>query len=119
MCNLRKSPLLIALATCVATVGISTTLFFATWRIVIDLHLYVFGVPMSPLGAWVFIFVAVSAVLPLIIAVLGICLDRCVAWWQGALAFLVAITLTCCFIASPPLRSLLPIGFLGERTNSS
>jgi len=116
---IRNSALCIAAATCISAVGISTALFFAAWRLVIDVHQYLFGIPMSELGAWALVYLMIFGVLPIMAAVLGICLDRCVAWWQGVLTFFVAVGVTFYFIASPTLRFLLPVGLLAEGTNSS
>jgi hypothetical protein len=102
-----------------ATVGISTAIFFSIWRLCIDAHQYLTGVPMSELGAWAFVMVMVMVGLPIMLAVLGLCLDRCVVWWQGVLTFFASIAATFYFIASTKLRFLLPVGLLGEGTNSS
>lgn len=113
------SPFCIAVATGLATVGIATSLFFVTWRLVIDLHQWLTGTPMSDLGVWAFAFIFAFVVLPIMIATLGICLDRCVAWWQGVLTFGCSCAATIYLISSPKFRFVLPIAILGERTNSS
>jgi hypothetical protein len=119
MAAIRRSSWCIAAATCISVVGICTALFFSTWRLAIDAHQYFFGTPMSQPGGLAFAYIAVFGVLPIMIAVLGLCLDRCVAWWQGVLTFFVALSATFYFIVSPTLRFLLPVGLLGEGTNSS
>ena len=117
--RIRSAPFSIAIAIIVATVAISTAFFFASWRLTIDAHQHFLGSPASVLGALAFIFISVFYVLPVMIAVLGLCLDRCVAWWHGVLAFLIAIGATIAVVASPSLRSVLPVALLGEGTNSS
>jgi hypothetical protein len=119
MKKIQTSPLCIAAATCVSVVGISTALFFAAWRLVIVVHQYLFGTPMSQLGVWALVYIMVFAVLPMVVAVSGLCLDRCAVWWHGVLAFFVALSATFYLIASPTLRFLLPVGLVAEGMNSS
>ena len=117
--DIRKSPLCIAAATCISVVGISTAFFFAAWRLGIDAHQYFLGVPMDAFGAWVLVRIMFLVVLPVIVAVLGICLDRCVVWWQGVLTFFAAVLFTFYLISTPTARFLLPISLLGEGSRSS
>lgn len=117
--NVRTSLICIAVATAVASVGISTAFFFAAWRMVIDAHQYFFGIPMSALGVWALIFVDILFVLPACVVASAACIDRCPAWWLGFLAFFCSMLATAAFIASPALRHFIPIGFIAEGTNSS
>jgi hypothetical protein len=117
--NVRTSSICIAVATTVASVGISTAFFFTAWRMVIDAHQYFFGIPMSPLGVWALIFVDLLFVLPACVVAFAACIDRCPALWLGFLTFFCSILATAAFIASPALRHFLPIGFIAEGTNSS
>lgn len=117
--GIRTSPICVALATAVATVGISTAIIFAAWRLVIDANQYFFSTPMSPLGVWVLVYLMLFLVLPLSVIVLAACIDRCPVWWLGFLTFFCSTIATLGFVASPTLRRFLPIGLIAEGTNSS
>jgi hypothetical protein len=117
--SIRTSPICVAAATAISAVGICTALFFVTWRLIIDLHQYAFGTPMSSLGAVALMYIMVFGVVPVSAIVLAMCLDRCRPGWLAFLTFIAALATTFSFIASPTLRGLLPVGLLGQGTNSS
>ena len=110
----REWPICIALATALATVGVCTAIFFATWRMLFDC----LGSNPSAYGT-ALMYVMAFAVIPVGIIVLSACIDRCRPVWLGFLTFFVASVATPAFICWSVLRRCLPASWLAEGTNSS
>jgi hypothetical protein len=117
--GIRTSPVCIAAATAVAVIAFCTALFFCTWRLVIDVHQYLSGIPMSMLGAHALMYLMVFVVFPIAAVALATCFDRCRPGWLACLTFVAAGAGTFFCIASPTLRCFLPVGMLGSGGNSS
>jgi hypothetical protein len=115
----RTAPSCVALATGLAAIEICTALFDSFWRAFIDLHMKLLGTPMSALGVWLFIPLAMFALMIIVAIIFGMCAARCEIWWQWLPMFLLASAITLCCLCSDRFLYIHPARWLGEKSNSS
>jgi len=90
------------------------------WRLIIDMHQYVYGSPVSELSALAIILGGLLIVLPVSVRVLTCCIDRIRPFWLAWIALFIAALGTLAFIGSSDLRnSLLPLGIVAQDSDSS